>query len=86
MTAVCGAGQNFWATGSCPGGCGIASGLQSTPATPCCLTCNPKETALQRHVPSTALGRVFRPSMIGFMVGGFVAEWWGWRAAFFVVA
>jgi predicted MFS family arabinose efflux permease len=31
-----------------------------------------------------ALG-VYFGIMLGFMIGGFVAEWWGWRAAFFVV-
>lgn len=43
---------------------------------------NPEQRPIAMSI--YALG-VYFGIMLGFMIGGFVAEWWGWRAAFFVV-
>ncbi len=83
MTAVCGLAQNFWQLAAARVGVGIGEAGSSPPSHSMLSDLYPKE---QRSSAMSiyALG-VYFGIMLGFMVGGFVAEWWGWRAAFFVV-
>lgn len=83
MTALCGLAQNFWQLAAARVGVGIGEAGSSPPSHSMISDLYPKE---QRSSAMSiyALG-VYFGIMIGFMVGGFVAEWWGWRAAFFVV-
>ncbi|WP_373186143.1 spinster family MFS transporter [Halopseudomonas sp.] len=83
MTAICGLAQNFWQLAAARVGVGIGEAGSSPPSHSMLSDLYPKE---QRSSAMSiyALG-VYFGIMIGFMVGGFVAEWWGWRAAFFVV-
>ncbi|PKM05067.1 MAG: MFS transporter [Gammaproteobacteria bacterium HGW-Gammaproteobacteria-6] len=83
MTALCGLAQNFWQLAAARIGVGIGEAGSSPPSHSMLSDLYPKE---QRSSAMSiyALG-VYFGIMIGFMVGGFVAEWWGWRAAFFVV-
>ncbi|OWL90086.1 spinster family MFS transporter [Halopseudomonas aestusnigri] len=83
MTAVCGLAQNFWQLAIARIGVGIGEAGSSPPSHSMIADLYPKE---QRSSAMSiyALG-VYLGIMIGFIVGGFVAEWWGWRAAFFVV-
>lgn len=83
MTALCGLAQNFWQLAAARVGVGIGEAGSSPPSHSMLSDLYPKE---QRSSAMSiyALG-VYFGIMLGFMVGGFVAEWWGWRAAFFVV-
>ena len=83
MTAVCGLAHNFWQLAIARIGVGIGEAGSSPPSHSMIADLYPKE---QRSSAMSiyALG-VYLGIMIGFIVGGFVAEWWGWRAAFFVV-
>jgi predicted MFS family arabinose efflux permease len=83
MTAVCGLAQNFWQLAAARVGVGIGEAGSSPPSHSMLSDLYPKE---QRSSAMSiyALG-VYFGIMLGFMIGGFVAEWWGWRAAFFVV-
>ncbi|WP_022963042.1 spinster family MFS transporter [Halopseudomonas pelagia] len=83
MTAVCGLAQNFWQLAAARVGVGIGEAGSSPPSHSMLADLYPKE---QRSSAMSiyALG-VYFGIMLGFMIGGFVAEWWGWRAAFFVV-
>ncbi|HDZ57368.1 MAG TPA: MFS transporter [Pseudomonas xinjiangensis] len=83
MTALCGTAQNFWQLAAARVGVGIGEAGSSPPSHSMISDLYPKE---QRSSAMSiyALG-VYFGIMLGFMVGGFVTEWWGWRAAFFVV-
>lgn len=83
MTAVCGLAQNFWQLALARIGVGIGEAGSSPPSHSMLSDLYPKE---QRSSAMSiyALG-VYFGIMIGFLVGGFVADQWGWRAAFFVV-
>ncbi len=83
MTALCGLAQNFWQLAIARVGVGIGEAGSSPPSHSMIADLYPRE---QRSSAMSiyALG-VYFGIMLGFMVGGFVTEWWGWRAAFFVV-
>ncbi|MBX3495638.1 MAG: MFS transporter [Parvibaculum sp.] len=83
MTALCGLAQNFWQMAAARIGVGIGE-AGSTPPSHSMIAdmYPPEERASAMAVYS--LG-VYFGVMIGFLVGGWVAEWYGWRAAFFVV-
>ncbi|MEL0166958.1 MAG: MFS transporter [Pseudomonadaceae bacterium] len=83
MTALCGLAQNFWQLAIARIGVGIGEAGSSPPSHSMIADLYPKEKR-SSAMSIYALG-VYLGIMIGFIVGGFVAEWWGWRAAFFVV-
>lgn len=83
MTAMCGLAQNFWQLAAARVGVGIGEAGSSPPSHSMLSDLYPKEQ--RSSVMSIYALGVYFGIMIGFMVGGFVAEWWGWRAAFFVV-
>lgn len=83
MTALCGTAQNFWQLALARIGVGIGEAGSSPPSHSMIADLYPKEKR-SSAMSIYALG-VYLGIMIGFIVGGFVAEWWGWRAAFFVV-
>ena len=83
MTAMCGLAQNFWQLAIARIGVGVGEAGSSPPSHSMLADLYPKEKR-SSAMSIYALG-VYLGIMIGFIVGGFVAEWWGWRAAFFVV-
>ncbi|HIQ54448.1 MAG TPA: MFS transporter, partial [Pseudomonas pachastrellae] len=83
MTALCGMANNFWQLALARIGVGIGEAGSSPPSHSMIADLYPKEKR-SSAMSIYALG-VYLGIMIGFIVGGFVAEWWGWRAAFFVV-
>lgn len=83
LTAVCGLAQNFWQLAAARVGVGIGEAGSSPPSHSMLSDLYPKEkrsTAMSIY----SLG-VYFGIMIGFVIGGFMADAWGWRAAFFVV-
>ncbi|SDS01506.1 Predicted arabinose efflux permease, MFS family [Halopseudomonas litoralis] len=83
MTAVCGLAQNFWQLAAARIGVGIGEAGSSPPSHSMLSDLYPKEQR-SSAMALYSLG-VYFGIMIGFIVGGFVADAWGWRAAFFVV-
>ena len=83
MTALCGMANNFWQLALARIGVGIGEAGSSPPSHSMIADLYPKEKR-SSAMSIYALG-VYLGIMIGFIVGGFVAQWWGWRAAFFVV-
>src|SRR5690554_4921864 len=83
MTAVCGLAQNFWQLAAARIGVGIGEAGSSPPSHSMLSDLYPKEKR-SSAMALYALG-VYFGIMIGFLVGGFVADAWGWRAAFFIV-
>lgn len=83
MTALCGAAQNFWQLATARVGVGIGEAGSSPPSHSMLSDLYPKEKR-SGAMSIYSLG-VYFGIMIGFLVGGFVTEWWGWRAAFLVV-
>ena len=83
MTAVCGLAQNFVQLALARVGVGVGEAGLTPPAHAMIADLFPEErrgTAMaiyQMGVPAGAL--------IGLMAGGFIAEIWGWRAAFLAV-
>ena len=83
MTAVCGLAQNFVQLALARLGVGVGEAGLTPPAHSMIADLFPEErrgTAIaiyQMGVPAGAL--------IGLMAGGFIAELWGWRAAFLAV-
>ena len=83
MTAVCGLAQNFVQLALARLGVGVGEAGLTPPAHAMIADLFPEErrgTAIaiyQMGVPAGAL--------IGLMAGGFIAELWGWRAAFLAV-
>lgn len=83
MTAVCGLAQNFVQLALARVGVGVGEAGLTPPAHSLIADLFPEErrgTAIaiyQMGVPAGAL--------IGLMAGGFIAEIWGWRAAFLAV-
>jgi predicted MFS family arabinose efflux permease len=83
MTALCGMAQNFWQLAAARVGVGIGEAGSSPPSHSMLADLYPREQR-SRAMAIYSLG-VYLGIMIGFIVGGFIAEAWGWRAAFFVV-
>lgn len=83
MTAVCGLAQNFWQLAAARIGVGIGEAGSSPPSHSMISDLYPKEKR-SSAMALYSLG-VYFGIMIGFLIGGFVADAWGWRAAFFIV-
>ncbi len=83
MTAVCGLAQNFWQLAAARIGVGIGEAGSSPPSHSMIADMYPPEERASA-MAIYSLG-VYFGVMIGFLVGGWVAVWYGWRAAFFVV-
>lgn len=83
MTALCGFAQNFVQLAAARVGVGIGEAGSSPPSHSMIADMYPpNERASAMAIYS--LG-VYFGVMIGFLVGGWVAVWYGWRSAFFVV-
>ena len=83
MTAVCGTAQSFWQLAIARVGVGIGEAGSGPSSHSMIADLYPKEKR-SSAMSIYALG-VYFGIMLGFLIGGFVAEWWGWRAAFLVV-
>lgn len=83
LTAVCGLAQNFWQLAAARVGVGIGEAGSSPPSHSMLSDLYPKEKR-SGAMALYSLG-VYFGIMIGFLIGGFMADAWGWRAAFFVV-
>lgn len=83
MTALCGLAGNFWQLALARVGVGVGEAGSSPPSHSMIADMYaPNERASAMAIYS--LG-VYFGVMVGFLVGGWVAVWYGWRAAFFVV-
>lgn len=83
MTALCGMAQNFGQLLAARIGVGVGEAGCSPPAHSLIADYYPPEkraSALSIYALGIPLG-----SILGLLVGGWVAEFWGWRVAFFVV-
>lgn len=83
MTALCGLTQNFWQLGLARIGVGIGEAGSSPPSHSIISDLYPprqRSSAMAIY----ALG-VYIGAMLGYLVGGYVSEYVGWRATFFVV-
>ena len=82
MTAVCGLAQNFWQLAVARIGVGIGEAGLTPPA----------HSMLTDSFPPDRRGRAFAiyqmgvpaGSLLGLLLGGWIAEFYGWRMAFFV--
>lgn len=83
MTALCGFATGFWTLALARIGVGIGEAGASPPAHSMIADLYPEEKR------SGALGiyslGIYFGIMLGFLAGAYVADAWGWRAAFFVV-
>ena len=83
MTAVCGAAQNFAQMLAARIGVGIGEAGCSPPAHSLIADYYPPEqraSALSIYALGIPIG-----SILGLLTGGWIAEFWGWRVAFFAV-
>lgn len=83
MTAACGLAQNFWQLALARVGVGIGEAGSSPPSHSMISDLYPPEKR-SGALAIYALG-VYIGIMLGYLIGGNVSEWVGWRAAFFVV-
>ncbi|PKP77339.1 MAG: MFS transporter [Alphaproteobacteria bacterium HGW-Alphaproteobacteria-3] len=83
MTAVCGLAMNFWQLALARIGVGVGEAGSSPPSHSMIADMYPPEERASA-MAIYSLG-VYFGVMIGFLVGGWVAVWYGWRMAFFVV-
>ena len=83
MTALCGLAQNFWQLAAARVGVGIGEAGSSPPSHSMIADLYPRDKR-SGAMAIYSLG-VYLGTMIGFVVGGWVAQHWGWREAFFVV-
>ncbi|MFN3236817.1 MAG: spinster family MFS transporter [Pseudomonadales bacterium] len=83
MTALCGAAQNFGQMLAARIGVGVGEAGCSPPAHSLIADYFPPDkraSALSIYALGIPIGSIF-----GLLAGGWIAEFWGWRAAFFVV-
>lgn len=83
MTALCGAAQNFGQMLAARIGVGVGEAGCSPPAHSLIADYFPPEkraSALSIYALGIPIG-----SILGLLAGGWIAEFWGWRVAFFVV-
>ncbi len=83
MTALCGAAQNFGQMLAARIGVGVGEAGCSPPAHSLIADYFPPEkraSALSVYALGIPIG-----SILGLLAGGWIAEFWGWRVAFFVV-
>ncbi len=83
MTALCGLAGNFWQLAAARIGVGIGEAGSSPPSHSMIADLFPKD---QRSgaMAIYSLG-VYIGIMTGFVVGGWIVDTWGWRAAFFAL-
>ena len=83
FTALCGLAQNFWQLLLLRVGVGIGEAGCTPPAVSLIADYTPKEeraTAMSMYALGSPVG-----TLLGLLLGGLIADVWGWRAAFFVV-
>ncbi|MEQ8484395.1 MAG: MFS transporter [Pseudomonadales bacterium] len=83
MTAVCGMAQNFWQMLAARIGVGVGEAGCSPPAHSLIADYFPPEkraSALSIYALGIPIG-----SILGLLAGGWIAEFYGWRAAFYLV-
>lgn len=83
MTALCGVAQNFYQMLAARIGVGVGEAGCSPPAHSLIADYYPPEqraSALSIYALGIPIG-----SILGLLAGGWIAEFWGWRAAFFIV-
>lgn len=83
MTALCGAAQNFGQMLAARIGVGVGEAGCSPPAHSLIADYYPPEqraSALSIYALGIPIGSIF-----GLLAGGWIAEFWGWRVAFFAV-
>ena len=83
MTALCGLASNFLQLALARIGVGIGEAGSSPPSHSMIADLYSAEER-SGAMAIYSLG-VYFGIMIGFFIGGWVAEWWGWRAAFLIV-
>ncbi len=83
MTALCGLAQNFWQLALARVGVGIGEAGASPPSHSIIADLYERKKRVSA-MAIYSLGIHFG-IMLGFFIGGWVVEWWGWRAAFFIV-
>ncbi|MGB3811371.1 MAG: MFS transporter [Parvibaculum sp.] len=83
MTAVCGLAHNFWHLALARIGVGIGEAGSSPPSLSIITDLYPRE---QRSAAMAiySLGTYFG-AMLGLVIGGWVAHYYGWRMVFFIV-
>lgn len=83
MTALCGMAANFWQLALARIGVGIGEAGSSPPSHSIIADMYPpaeRATAMGTFSLGINLGL-----MAGFLVGGWISQWYGWRVAFYVV-
>ena len=83
MTAICGLAQNFWQLAAARIGVGVGEAGSNPPSHSIIADLYPPE---ERTTAMAIFGTGINWGiLLGFLIGGWVAEWYGWRAVFFVV-
>lgn len=83
MTAVCGMAQNFWQLALARIGVGVGEAGSNPPSHSMIADLYPPE---ERTTAMAIFGTGINWGiLLGFLIGGWVAEWYGWRVVFFVV-
>ncbi len=83
MTALCGMAANFWQLALARTGVGVGEAGSSPPSHSIIADMYPpaeRATAMGIFALGVNLGL-----LIGFLVGGWINQWYGWRAAFYTV-
>jgi MFS family permease len=83
FTAICGLAQNFWQLILARVGVGVGEAGCTPPAVSLIADYTPKEeraSAMSFYAVGSPIG-----ALLGMVIGGLVADAWGWRAAFFIV-
>jgi len=83
MTAICGLAQNFWQLALARIGVSVGEAGSNPPSHSIIADLYPPE---QRATAMAIFGTGINWGiLLGFLIGGWVAEWYGWRVVFFVV-
>jgi len=83
MTAICGFAQNFWQLALARIGVGVGEAGSNPPSHSIIADLYPpEERATAMAIFGTGINWGI---LLGFLIGGWVAEWYGWRVVFIVV-
>ncbi len=83
MTAICGLAQNFWQLALARIGVGVGEAGSNPPSHSIIADLYPpQERATAMAIFGTGINWGI---LLGFLIGGWVAEWYGWRVVFVVV-
>jgi len=83
MTAICGLAQNFWQLALARIGVGVGEAGSNPPSHSIIADLYPPE---ERTTAMAIFGTGINWGiLLGFLIGGWVAEWYGWRTVFLVV-